>query len=84
MLAGLEKVKDTEHSEHTAIRPAVPSPRPPSATLQLGNQSVLKISVPQQRPILVLQNPRFKFFGFETYKKSEKRYQEKTLLCRSL
>jgi len=32
MLAGLKKVKDIERSEHTAIRPAVPSlvPIPPS------------------------------------------------------
>jgi len=28
MRAGLKKVRDTERSEHTAIRPAVPSPVP--------------------------------------------------------
>jgi len=36
MLAGLQKGRDTERSEHTTIRPAVsyPVPTPPSPTLE--------------------------------------------------
>ena len=59
MLAGLKKVRDTERSEHTAIHPVVPFPCPPHLLTTLEPIRVLKISVPQKRPIFVLQKPHF-------------------------
>jgi len=62
----LNKVIDTERSEHTAVRPVVPlflSPCPPHLFTTLEPIRVLKISVPQKRLIFVLQNPLLIFFG---------------------
>ena len=65
------RVTDTEHSEHfdsdTAYQPLpfpvpFPGPTPPSHNAWTRNNlmiQVLKISVPQQRPIFVQQNNRF-------------------------
>ena len=56
MLAGLKKVRDTECSEHTAIRPVVPFLCPPHLLTTLEPIRVLKISVPQKRPLLYCKN----------------------------
>jgi len=64
VLAGLKKIKDTERSEHTAICPVVPLPvsTPPHLLPNFETIRVLKISVPQKRPIFVLPKLRFDFF----------------------
>jgi len=85
MLAGLETVRDTERSKHTAIRPAVPFPLPhPTFAETWKPIRVLRISVPQMRSIFVLPKPRFFGFIFKTYKKSGKRHQKEALLSSSL